>query len=166
MKNKLAVQGVYGTILPSLLEWYESNIRYHHLILNLFPPKTNIEPENEPLEEKSLFKNYPSFSASMWAKFVEFSTFPNCLILCNFQNLWTPENSGGESTDNGPPASVFRTVLGAQEGCETWQGITKVILLMEEILHPLLDSWSGFWMVLIHPRWKAGFLSSTVSCKI
>ena len=23
----------------------------------LFPPKTNIEPENEPLEEKSLFKN-------------------------------------------------------------------------------------------------------------
>lgn len=99
----------------------------------------------------------------MWAKFVEFSTFPNCLLLCNSQNLWTSENSGGESTDNGPPASVFRTVLGAQEECETWQGITKVILLMEEILHQLLDT---VVYPIIYSVWYipggAGFLPSTV----
>ena len=51
--------------------------------------------------------------------------------------------------------------------CETWQGITKVILLMEEILHQLLDSWSGFWYIpdgrqdFFHQQFHAKFKGTT-----
>ena len=38
-----------------------------------------------------------------------------------------------------------------------------LLLLMEEILHPLVDSLSHYLQGFIHPRWLAGFHPSTVN---